>query len=97
MFGLRFVALFLFRPLAQIRLRSFEIIYMTSYYALDYRPKKPPKLPKLKAPTLAPAPNCALACPFCRAKFEVRAGLKPPLLSPTLRPVPTTGAIGIPF
>lgn len=56
-----------------------------------------PKLPKSNEPMFAPAPNWGLACPLLRAKLEVKAGLKFPLLSPMLRPVPTTGAMGIPL
>jgi hypothetical protein len=37
-----------------------------------------------------------LACPFSRAKFDVSAGLNPPLFPPTFNPVPTNGVIGIP-
>ena len=61
-----------------------------------YLPKSLVGFPNPKLPRFSPPPNCGFAWPLFRAKLEVTAGFNPPLLPPTLSPVPTNGVIGIP-
>lgn len=69
------------------------------HYSLQTPYRRPKNLfgfPRSKFPMLSPPPIWGLACPLARAKLVVKAGLKFPLPSPTLTPVPTNGVTGTP-